>query len=353
MSALPIRSTTASPAPATQQHQPSQPTDQQKWHALLSHLLANPIPPGHDTTPIPTGTHFDIHASIHEAFNPGILLGTGAPTTYTDFAILEAVDSQRRYFQYGLYRGIIQCLAALAPAPTAIVPPPPVPTAQQDRAPKLNPHKPFDGTRAEYKSFIMKLNLMFNSDSARYTGTNADNAKIAYVASYLSGSAKEWFQPQVNETTGAISFPTWTEFVPALRAAFEDPDAYQTAYNKISTLKQEKDCSTYYAACVSLATVIGIEERTKISFFKKGLHAELKKALSYQITLPTGFERFVQACIKIHNQIRANRAARDTIPRTQGGQFAPSPSTSTGTHSGPIDLLGDRYRSQKRGPVTD
>ena len=279
--------------------------------------------------------------------------GTGAPTTYTDIAILEAVDCKIRYFQYGLHLGIIQRLAGLAPAPTAIAPQPPVPTAQQDRTPKLNPPKPFDGTRAEYKSFIMQLNLMFNSDPARYTGTNADNAKIAYAASYLSGSAKEWFQPHINETTGAISFPTWTEFVAALRAAFEYPDAYQIAYNKISTLKQEKDCSSYYAAFVSLATVIGIDERTKISFFKKGLHAKLKKALSYQITLTTGFEEFVQACIKIDNQIRANREAHDAIPHTQGGQFAPTPSTSTSTHSGPMDLSRSRYRSQKRGPVTD
>ena len=37
----------------------------------------------------------------------------------------------------------------------------------------------------------LEVNLMFNSDPARYTGTNADNAKMAYATSYLSGSAKE------------------------------------------------------------------------------------------------------------------------------------------------------------------
>ena len=223
----------------------------------------------------------------------------------------------------------------------------PAPTTPRDRAPKLNPPKPLDGTRADYKSYIMQLNLMFNSDPDRYTGVNADNAKIAYAASFLSDPAKEWFQPHVDETTGTIAFPTWTEFVAALRAAFEDPDAYQTAYNKISWSKKAKDCSSYYAAFVSLATILGLDDRTKISFFKKGLHAELKKPLSYQITLPTGFGEFVQACIKIDNQIRANREARDAIPRTQGGHFARTPSTSTGTHSGPMDLSGARYRSQK------
>ena len=190
----------------------------------MSHLRTNPIPPGHNTAPIPAGTHFDIHAPIHEAFNAGLLSGTGDPTAYTDITILEAVDCQRRYFQYGLHREIIQHLEASAPAPTAGIPPPTT-TAQQDRALKLNTPKTFNGTRAEYKSFMMQLNLIFSSDPARYTGTNADNAKIAYAASYLSGSAKELFQPHVNETTGAISFPTWTEFIAARRAAFEDPDA--------------------------------------------------------------------------------------------------------------------------------
>ena len=102
-------------------------------------------------------------------------------------------------------------------------------------------------------------------------------------------------------------------------------------------------------------TILGIDKRTKISFFKKGLNGELKKALSYQITLPEMFDEFVQACIKIDNQIRANKEVIDAISKTHSRQFArtPATSTSTGTHSGPMDLSGARYRSQKRGPVTD
>ena len=72
----------------------------------------------------------------------------------------------------------------------------------------------------------MQLNLKFKSDPDRYTGVDADTAKMAYAASFLPGSAKELFQPHVDETTGTIAFPTWTEFVGALRATFEDPDTY-------------------------------------------------------------------------------------------------------------------------------
>ena len=300
----------------------------------------------------PTNTSVHILPAGDEAFNAGLMTGTGVPTTFNYVNLPRSsagMHCQCLYYQNGLANGIRQHLGAAAPAPAI------APTTQRDRAPKLNPPKLFDGTRSEYKSFIIQLNLIFNSDPDRYTGANADNAKIAYAASFLAGSAKEWFQPHVNETTGAITLPTWASFVAALKAAFDDPDAYQTAYTKIISLKQERDCSSYHAAFVPLATILGFDERTRISFFKKGLNGELKKALSYQITLPDIFDEFVQACIKIDNQIRANKEARNSIPRTQGGQFAPAPvtSTSTGMHSGPMDLSGARYRSQKRGPVTD
>ena len=339
----------AAPAPTP----PPYTEEEERWIRLRDSLdPTQHLPLDINSAFYPTNTSVHILPAVDEAFNTGLMTGTGVPTTFNYVNLPRSsagIHCQRLYYQNGLANGIRQQLGAAAPAPAT------APTTQRDRAPKLNPPKLFDGTRSEYKSFIMQLNLIFNSDPDRYTGANADNAKIAYAASFVAGSAKEWFQPHVNETTGAISFPTWTEFVTALRAAFDDPDAYQTAYTKISTLRQERDCSSNHTAFVPLATILGIDERTKISFFKKGLNGELKKALSYQITLLDIFDEFVQACIKIDNHIRAYKEARDAIPRTQGGQFAPAPavSASTRTHSGPMDLSRARYRSQKRGPVTD
>ena len=145
----------------------------------------------------------------------------------------------------------------------------------------------------------------------------------------------------------------------ALKAAFDDPDAYQTAERQILALKQDRDCSSYHAAFVPLATILNYDDRTKISYFRRYLHRELRKALSYQST-SENFDAFVRFCIKIDNQIRAERESSNPTPRTQSGQFTagPGPSTSTGTHSGPMDLsAGGRqpvgqYCSQKRGPVT-
>ena len=295
---------------------PSYTEEEERWIRLRDSLdPVQHLPLDINSAFYPTNTSVHILPAVDEAFNAGLMTGTGVPTTFNYVNLPRSsagMHCQYLYYQTGLANGIRQRLGAAAPAPAAPI----APTTQRDRAPKLNPPKLFDGTRSEYKSFIMQLNLIFNLDPDRYTGTNADNAKIAYAASFLAGSAKEWFQPHVNETTGAISFPTWTEFVAALRAAFDDPDANQTAYTKISTLRQERDCSSYHTAFVPLATILGIDERTKISFFKKGLNGELKKTLSYQITLPDIFDEFVQACIKIDNQIRANKEARDAIPRT-------------------------------------
>lgn len=188
MSNLPIRSATASPAPPAPPTQPSQPTDQQKWHTLLGALLATPLPSGEDSANIPRNTHPGIFPAIDEAFDAGLATGTGLPTNYTIIPIIEAIDCQRRYYRAGMARGIHLRLVASAPA--AITATTNTPT-QRDRTPKLNPPKPFDGTWSEYKTFIMLLNLIFNSDPDRYTGPNADNAKIAYAASFLSRSAKK------------------------------------------------------------------------------------------------------------------------------------------------------------------
>ena len=82
----------------------------------------------------------------------------------------------------------------------------------------------------------MQLTLIFQTDPDRYS---TDAANIAFAASYLAGSAKELFKPHVDLVTGTTpTFPTWASFTQALKAAFDDPDAYQTAEEKIHKLKQ-------------------------------------------------------------------------------------------------------------------
>ena len=102
------------------------------------------------------------------------------------------------------------------------------------RAYKIAHPTPYKGNRTEFSNFIMQLHLVFNSDPPCYS---TDAQKISYAASYLDGTAKDWFRPNVNANTGAISFPTCTAFVDAFKAAFDNTDAMATAERKLMVLK--------------------------------------------------------------------------------------------------------------------
>ena len=186
ISTIPVQSATASPAPllasTTFQPPPSQLSDHQKCHALRGALLATPLPIREDSATISKNIHPYIVPASDEAFHAGLATGTGLSTNYTIIPILEAMDCQGQYYCAGMPRGIHLRLTASAFVTTPILA---NTHAQRDRALKLNPSKPLDGTRAKYKTFIMQLNLIFNSDYDQYTGSKAGNAKIAYTTSYL------------------------------------------------------------------------------------------------------------------------------------------------------------------------
>ena len=150
-----------------------------------------------DSASIPPGTNPLIMVFIDVAFDAGMMTRTGVPTSYEIIGdIIEAFDCQRRYYRHGLERGIQFRLAALALMATAPAPPhtpapvPPTPVEPRTRAPNLNPPKPFDGTRSQYKTFMTQLTLVFNSDPTQYP---TESSKIIYATSYLSGTTGSWF----------------------------------------------------------------------------------------------------------------------------------------------------------------
>ena len=266
-----------------------------------------------------------------------------------------------QYYRQGYAYGMNQRMAK------NISQPPPPTTAQTEREPKpkMAPPKIFKGDRTEFSNFLIQLSLIFRIDPTRY---HNDTAKIAYAPSYLDGSAKEWFRPHVNLTTGDTpAFPTWASFIQALKAAFDDPDAYQTAERKIHNLRQgNRDCATYHAEFFTCATILDWDERTKISFFKKGLDDELQKLLLTNFNPPTVFTDYVAIAIKLDNNLRAHKQQKYTTPRTNDGRFTQTtPTMATGSHSGPMDLSATRRTQtntnqnqlrpacQKRGLLSD
>ena len=145
-----------------------------------------------------------------------------------------------------------------------------------------------------------------------------------------------------------------------LKNAYDDPDARATVERKLKALKQgNKDCSAYHAEFATYATVLNYDNLTKRSFFTEGVNQGLKDALSYQISLPEDFDKFIKICIKLDNNARlwAQSHQPQTTPAAPK-QPAPAASASSSTTAGssapgPMDLSTNNCTSRKRGPLTE
>lgn len=176
--------------------------------------------------------------------------------------------------------------------------------------PRQSEPEKFDGTRSKFGSYVTRLQLQFRSNQAAFS---SDESKILYAGSYLNGNAYTWFEPHVNQETGEVDFQTFPDFLEALRAAFDDPDAYATSERQLEALRQDGSCAAYYAKIVSIFSLLGwTEQRVQIHHFRKGLKELLKDALVGK-KMPTTFPEFATQCIALDNEIFARLREKKSI----------------------------------------
>ena len=152
------------------------------WQRLRTYLQERPLAP--ETAPtIPDSTPPQLVGPIQGAHQAGLLTAMNTAGVVTSFNIhgIAGINTgsisfyQWQYYQQGFQYGINQRFSAIRAGQTHQPP-----AERSSTAPKLNLPKPFTGERSEFNNFIMQLNLIFNSDPARYT---TDTAKISYAAS--------------------------------------------------------------------------------------------------------------------------------------------------------------------------
>ena len=233
----------------------------------------------------------------------------------------------------------------------------PVPHASpRQSAPKSWAPDPFDGIREKYSTFVLQLSLLFQNVPARY---GSEGIQIRTAASYLTGGALGLFKAYYDEITQEIKFKTYAEFIGALKAAYDDPDKRATAERQLLALRQlNKDCSTYHVEYSIYANVLEYDNRTKISFFKKGANNDLQIALAHQLNPPNNFDKYVAICIQLDNNIQ-NLKGQGTHryshpfqnPIASSSPSVPA-STSSRTTPGPMDL-SVLNQSWKRGPIDE
>ena len=99
-----------------------------------------------------------------------------------------------------------------------------------------------------------------------------------------------------------------------------------TAEHKLLTLRQGgKIASAYYSEFTTYASILSLDEGTKISFFRRGVNEELSLALSYQINLPTTFASFAQMCITFDNQVKIRKTRTKELSVNRARFLEPAP----------------------------
>ena len=325
------------------------------WRGLNIWLAANPIEEPRSRPAVPQDLPNELIPLVRAAFiagsasheNPNLGLTPNIPT---DQGTTTCASSLWEYFQQGFDWSQQRRNNALANNRLA----------PQVRAPRVANPEPYHGDREKFGDFVSQLHLVFRSDPTRYEDTQA---KLAYAASHLSGAAKKWFTPRVNESTGAISFAHFEAFIAALKAAFDDPDAPATAERKLRSLRQGTDaCSTYHSKFTSYMAVLSWDNSAQVSWFRNGLRDEVKDLLIAR-DLPEDFNQFVQLCIKMDNAWRSRQQEKKSFSQSSSsgqksqssgnhkqsssGQSSSGKTTASGTQPGPMDLSAGR-----RGPLT-
>ena len=186
--------------------------------------------------------------------------------------------------------------AATAAAPAVAAPPHavpvPIPTSQEPRM-KINAPEEFSGDRNKFDKFRAQLALSFAANPAQFED---ERAKIVFAASFLRGPAADWWVPKLNVTTAQTEFTTFPDFLQALRAAFDDPDATTTFAFELQRCRQgKKTVSEYYAKFLTLAARLDWNETTLVHHFKQGLAHEIKQGLVYDLGDQSTMNRIVTA----------------------------------------------------------
>lgn len=344
------------PLPPSRSQTPAPDEHNQPWITLLGHLRSQTWDTKSVVPFIPVGTPVTLFNLIHQAHNAGFVSARGKhtefPTPGPPVTTSRAAETLWIYYNAGVDLGITSLNSATTSSRTATT-----------KAAKVADLKPFSGNRVDYDDYHTDVLQLFNSDPSRYA---TDAAKINTASSYLTGSAKAWARPHMNKETGTYAWKTFPEFIKALKAAFDDPDARSTAERKLLSLTQgNRDCSQYHAEFTTHLALLDWSAETKISRFRAGLTRAVAEMLIPIMKLPSDFDEFAQLCIQIDNRIRLLKATTSyahpagtsrpqavhpTPAPASAPVSAPSTSTATGTNPGPMDLSATGTR--RRGPLS-
>lgn len=239
------------------------------------------------------------------------------------------------------------------PQVTVQAPPPPaLPVAATSSSGfqfKLGPDpRAFTGKSEDARPFVNQMKERLNSSLApRLLGRD----KVLYFSSYLAAGAPQRWHHSIVQTKPEL-LDNFDAYVNAFNDHFLDPHEATTYRRKLETLKQDKDVQRYAATFKEYAALSEVDEKTKWSFFFRGLKPDIQKALNTGQGLPTSFETLVKYALSIdnaHQMIQGLNHSSHTNryrPNGNGNGNNSSSSSSAPPASGPWPMEIDAVKAR-------
>uniref|UniRef100_A0A9Q8P547 Retrotransposon-derived protein PEG10 n=1 Tax=Passalora fulva TaxID=5499 RepID=A0A9Q8P547_PASFU len=225
---------------------------------------------------------------------------------------VEQANNQATYLQ-----GIVNTFQNLAPHADD--------NRRQHFSKKVNDPDEFDGNKSKFEAFETQLTIKLLANADHFP---QEKDKVTYVFSLLRGDAAAQVQHYIDNATQTIGCPDVLTLMQDLRAAFGDPDRRATAQNAIHNLLQKnKSFAEYLAAFNRDIGFTGYNEETKKSTLRRGLSAELLRALEDKDVGAMSFRELVETCQRLDSNMKHTASllasrSQGRQPRGPGSHFA-------------------------------
>ncbi|MCJ1471206.1 hypothetical protein MMC07_009854 [Pseudocyphellaria aurata] len=206
-----------------------------------------------------------------------------------------------------------------------------------------------------------------NADHFAFDGQDQVQNEMPYVLLRLEGAAVGNIQPYVAKDRAHVNLESWKKIIDIMRLAYGDANPKETTRQSLIALYQiNKRWETFWSEFHPLGQQAGMESAMQLKYLKDRLSSKIKAQLvnvNYKKMELNKFVNVVQNIatnLKVLNKNpRTNSAqctdAKASLSRTYSAPailtvnttVASIPSTASGTHAGPMDVL-----SVRRGPLS-
>ena len=224
----------------------------------------------------------------------------------------------------------VAALAATAPPPTvqhaAQAPASPAPPAEQPREPHLASPRPFDGTFAQFRGFIMQCELIFSHQPSQYF---SPAARVAFITNLTTGDALNWAQAILSAHPDL--FNDYAAFITEFKRVFDHPTAGQDVGVRLMSLHQgSRTVASFSTEFRILAAGSGWNDAGLRCAFRQGLSEAIKDELVRD--KPATLDELVALAIEVDERIRERRRERvrhqTSSPRPQESASRANPSSA-------------------------